>query len=152
MRNVYLQTYRNNRICWKLAYILRKIQTLRVNNSTILTIKNANLSGYYFYMNMNMWGDFQICISVPLMVILKFVYTNKEKVDIRFHSTALIAYMTSSENSAGLYQTMMYLMTNMFHLEVVRNTFLHIYNIIFSFVLVNWFSGDNYLPQDTYVV
>ena len=23
-------------------------------------------SGYYFYMNLNVWGDFQICICVPL--------------------------------------------------------------------------------------
>ena len=29
-------------------------------------IKNAKPSGYYFYMNLNIWGDFQICISVPL--------------------------------------------------------------------------------------
>ena len=29
-------------------------------------IKNAKLSGYYFYMNLNIWGDFQICITVPL--------------------------------------------------------------------------------------
>ena len=28
-------------------------------------IKNAKPSGYYFYMNLNIWGDFQICISVP---------------------------------------------------------------------------------------
>ena len=49
-----------------LAYFLRKIQTLRVNNSRILTIKNAKFSGYYFYMNLNIQGDFQICISVPL--------------------------------------------------------------------------------------
>ena len=41
-------------------------QTLRVNNSRILIIKNAKPSGYYFYMNLNIWGDFQICISVPL--------------------------------------------------------------------------------------
>ena len=38
---------------------------------------------------------------------------------------------------AGLYQTVMYLMMKMFNLEVVRNTFLFIYNIIFSFFLVN---------------
>ena len=37
-----------------------------MNNSRILTIKNAKLSGYYFYMNLNIWGDFKICISVPL--------------------------------------------------------------------------------------
>ena len=29
-------------------------------------IKNAKFSGYYFDMNLNIWGDFQICISVPL--------------------------------------------------------------------------------------
>ena len=29
-------------------------------------IKNAKLSGYYFYMNLNIWGNFRICISVPL--------------------------------------------------------------------------------------
>ena len=37
-----------------------------MNNSRILIIKNAKPSGYYFYMNLNIWGDFQICISVPL--------------------------------------------------------------------------------------
>ena len=29
-------------------------------------IKNAKFSGYYFDMNLNIWGDFQICLSVPL--------------------------------------------------------------------------------------
>ena len=29
-------------------------------------IKNAKFSGYYFDMNLIIWGDFQICISVPL--------------------------------------------------------------------------------------
>ena len=29
-------------------------------------IKNAEFSGHYFDMNLNIWGDFQICISVPL--------------------------------------------------------------------------------------
>ena len=47
---------------YKLAYFLRK----RVNNSRILTVKNAKFSGYYFYINSNIWWDFQICISVPL--------------------------------------------------------------------------------------
>ena len=37
-----------------------------MNNSIILTIKNTKLSGYYFYVNLNIWGDFQICVSVPL--------------------------------------------------------------------------------------
>ena len=44
-------TYRNNRICLKLAYFSRKIQTLRSNKSRILTIKNAKFSEYYFNMN-----------------------------------------------------------------------------------------------------
>ena len=42
------------------------MQTLRVNNSRILTIKNAEFSGYYFLTNLNIWEDFQICISVLL--------------------------------------------------------------------------------------
>ena len=29
-------------------------------------IKNAEFSGYYFYMSTSIQGDFQICISVPL--------------------------------------------------------------------------------------
>ena len=33
----------------KLAYFLIKVQTLWVNNSRNLTIKNATFSGYYFY-------------------------------------------------------------------------------------------------------
>ena len=36
-----------------LAYFLRKIQTLRVNNLTILNIKNGKFSGYYLYMSQN---------------------------------------------------------------------------------------------------
>ena len=48
-------------------FFLRKTQTLRVNNSRILMIKNAKFSGYYFYMNQNISRDFQICISVPLI-------------------------------------------------------------------------------------
>ena len=39
-----------------------------VNKSIIVMIKNAKFSGYYFYKNSNIFGDFQICISVPLMI------------------------------------------------------------------------------------
>ena len=35
-------------------------------------IKNAKPSGYYFYMNLNIWGDFQICISVPLTHLINY--------------------------------------------------------------------------------
>ena len=52
----------------KLAYFLRKIQFLRVNNSRILTIKKAKFSRYYFHINLNILRDFQICISVPLNI------------------------------------------------------------------------------------
>ena len=39
-------------------------------------IKNAKFSGYYFDMNLNIWGDFQICISVPLT---KYFYVELEQ-------------------------------------------------------------------------
>ena len=35
------------------------------NFTRIPRIKNAKFSGYYFYINANLQGDFQICISVP---------------------------------------------------------------------------------------
>ena len=41
------------------AYLLRKIQTLRDNNSKILRIKNAKFSRYCFYMNPNI--IFELC-------------------------------------------------------------------------------------------
>ena len=50
----------------KSSLLFRKTTTSRVNNSRILRIKNAKFSGYCFYMNLNIWWDFQICISVPL--------------------------------------------------------------------------------------
>ena len=65
--NVCLQTFRNNRICWKLAYLSRNLQTLRAINSRILRIKNAKFSGHCFYMNTNIQTNFQICISLPLI-------------------------------------------------------------------------------------
>ena len=54
---------------------------LRGNNSRILKIKNAKLSRYHFYMNFNIWGDFQICISVLLRTFLlciehTFIYSS----------------------------------------------------------------------------
>ena len=64
--NVCLDSCRNNRIYYKVAYFLRKTQTSRASNSRILRIRNAKFSGYCFYMNPNILGDFRICISVPL--------------------------------------------------------------------------------------
>ena len=64
--NICFETYRNNRICEKVAYFSRKIQVFWVNNSRILRIKNAKLSGYSFHMNPNIQWNFQTCIIVPL--------------------------------------------------------------------------------------
>ena len=33
----------------------------------MIKMKNANISGYCFYMNTNIWGDFEICIRAPLI-------------------------------------------------------------------------------------
>ena len=52
-------------------FFLKKLQTTWANNSRILRIKNAKFSGYCFYMNTNIYGDFQICISVPLNFAVK---------------------------------------------------------------------------------
>ena len=65
---VCLQTFSNNRE--KIAFFLIKIQTSRRNNSITLRIKKTKFSGYCFYRNTNIQGEFQICISVPLIIIL----------------------------------------------------------------------------------
>ena len=49
----YLQTFRNNRIRYKLAYFIRNLETSLVNHSKIIWIKNVKFSGYCFYMNIN---------------------------------------------------------------------------------------------------
>ena len=43
------------------------MQTLRAYNSRFLKNKVAKFSGYYFCMKTNIKGNFQICISVPLI-------------------------------------------------------------------------------------
>ena len=54
----------------QISLLYKKNTDLRVNNSRILKIKNAKLPGYYFYMNLNIWGDFyNICISAPLKTL-----------------------------------------------------------------------------------
>ena len=40
-------------------------------------MKNAKFSGYYFYMNLNIWGDFQIWVSVPLIIQNKAMQPEK---------------------------------------------------------------------------
>ena len=72
MLKISLPFKKNTNFTGELVYLLRKIQTLRVNNSRIFTNKNAKFSGYYTFMTLNMWGDFQICISVPLWLLTIF--------------------------------------------------------------------------------
>ena len=66
MWKVCLQTFRNNTVCQKLAYFLRNLQTSRANNSRVLRVKNAKFSRCCFYMNTNIYENFQVCISVPI--------------------------------------------------------------------------------------
>ena len=53
MWKVCLQTFRGNKICSKLVYFLRDLQTSRANNPIITRIKNAKFSGYCFYTQTN---------------------------------------------------------------------------------------------------
>ena len=46
----------------KLAYFLRKCKFY----GWITLTNSYEISGCYFYTNSNIWGDFQICIGVPL--------------------------------------------------------------------------------------
>ena len=55
-----------HRICLKLTYFLINLQTSRTNNSRVLRIKTAKVSGFCFYMKTNREGDFKIYINVPL--------------------------------------------------------------------------------------
>ena len=61
---------------------------LKIN---LLGIKNAKLSGYCIFMNINIEGDFQICISVPLSmkverhVLKKIPYMKLYETCINFH-------------------------------------------------------------------
>ena len=51
----------------KIRILLRNLQNSLANDLRILGIQNAKFSGYCFYMNANIYRDFQICISVPLI-------------------------------------------------------------------------------------
>ena len=56
--------------------------TSRANNSRILRIKIANFSEFYFYMNTNIKGDFQIYIIVPLRLKLRSSERVKNKLSL----------------------------------------------------------------------
>ena len=47
--------------------------TKNTNFTKIFTIRNTKFLGYYFYRNLNIQGDFQICISVPLNILEHFL-------------------------------------------------------------------------------
>ena len=63
-------------MCQKFAYFLRNLETSRANNSRILMIKVKKFSGSCFYLNTNIYGNFQMYISVPL--------TNAESHNLKF--------------------------------------------------------------------
>ena len=52
------------------------------NNSRIFRIKNTKYSGHCFYMNTNIHGDFQICVSVPLKYLMTINF-QKEKTNTK---------------------------------------------------------------------
>ena len=54
-------------------------QTIRLNNSIILRIKNVKLSGYYFFMNTNTKGDFK-----SALVYLWYINVTFWKIDFQF--------------------------------------------------------------------
>ena len=58
----------------KISRLFKKFTNFTANNSRIRRIKNAKLSEYCFYMNTDIYGDFQICISVPLTQFFLQIY------------------------------------------------------------------------------
>ena len=64
-----------------ISLLFKKFTIFTGNNSIILRIKNAIFSEYCFYMNTNMQGDFQICISLYLILVIQlFLFRlNKKK-------------------------------------------------------------------------
>ena len=50
----------------KISLLFDKFKKYSRINSRTLRIKNAKCSGYCFYINTSIQGDFQSCISVPL--------------------------------------------------------------------------------------
>ena len=53
LEKVCLQTFRNNRKCYKLACFLIDLQTSGASNSRILWIKKTTFSGHCFCLNTN---------------------------------------------------------------------------------------------------
>ena len=55
-------------------------------------IRNAKPSGNYFYMNLNIWRDFQICISVPLTHLTFYKCTHVT--DLTFYKCTHVTHLT----------------------------------------------------------
>ena len=54
----------------KISLLFKKNTNFAGEYLRTLTIKNTKFSRYYIYINLNILGDFQICISVPLIVCI----------------------------------------------------------------------------------
>ena len=98
----------------KSSLLLKKLTNFTVNKSRILRIKNVKFSGYCFYMNTNIYWYFQICISVPLIIILKdFIKQPAIKQSQPFLSFSLLIDCCVSVFSLFLSK----------HLQVLKNWF-----------------------------
>ena len=53
-------------------------------------IKKAKFSGYCFYMNTNLQGDFRICISVP---VKEFLVLKKKKKNIYYLLAIMFTFL-----------------------------------------------------------
>ena len=51
-----------------------------MNNLRILRTKNTKFSGYYFYLDTNIWGDFQICSTFKYLHYLWSHYSKVSKI------------------------------------------------------------------------
>ena len=90
---VCLQTYRNNRISQKVAYFLRKKQTLGANNSTILRSKKAKFSGcLYEHEHIGRFSNLHYCT----FKINKQIQLNYFFCFIWMHSSRLDTFMSCS--------------------------------------------------------
>ena len=89
----------------------------RANNSRILRIKNAKFSEYCFYMNTNIQGDFQICISVPL----NFRRGNNEQTLISRSSQEEAIFTVPQSSTQGFVQFNIFLAKTLILLVTLTN-------------------------------
>ena len=106
IRNICLQTYRNNRICKKVTYFLRKIQTSWLNYSRILWIKNAKFSGYWSYMSLNIHGNIHSCtlknwrcLQTKKIKVILYLFTNIGPEAVVLECSVKKVFLEISQNS-----------------------------------------------------